>query len=255
MKQKVVALLQARTDSSRLPKKVLKNILGKPMILHQLQRTLNSRYLDQLMLVTSDEKSDDTLAQIVMDAGFKVFRGSKNDVLERFEHAVEYLGLNEHDIVVRLTGDCPLHDAAIIDESIEAFMDSRCDYLANCVEPVYPDGLDVEVFSVKSLQRAYKNATLPSQREHVTPFIRESGLFNVCHLEKEPRYQHWRLTVDESKDFELIQNIYEHFGKTCFSFDEIVLYLQEKQNLLKINSNIKRNEGYIKSLKEDANDN
>ncbi len=255
MSRKVVALLQARTDSSRLPRKVLKTILDKPMIIHQLQRTHKSKYIDKLILVTSNQNSDGQLATIVEEYGFNIYRGDKDNVLKRFYSAVEELKLSKEDIIVRLTGDCPLHDATIIDESIEAFMNSDCDYLANCIEPIYPDGLDVEVFNFKSLKIAYLNAQLSSELEHVTPYIRNSGLFNVKHLNKRPIYNHWRLTVDEEPDFQLITKIYEHFNSTFFSFSEIVDFLKKNQELLTINNSIQRNEGYLKSLKEDKNDN
>jgi len=255
MKRKIIALLQARTDSTRLPAKVLKKILDKPMIVHQLHRTMKSQYIDALLVVTSDEESDDALVHVLQSYGFEVFRGSKDNVLERFVRASEFLQLQDNDIIVRLTGDCPLHDATIIDESIEVFLEGNCDYLANCVEPVYPDGLDVEVFNVKSLKTAYANATLTSQKEHVTPYIRQSGVYNICHLKKKPQFTHWRLTVDEEKDFKFIETIYNHFKTTYFSFEEIVVYLKQHPELLEINSDIIRNEGYLKSLKEDKNDN
>ena len=254
MSRKVIALLQARTDSTRLPKKVLKTILDKPMIIHQLQRTAQSHYINQLIVVTSSEDSDNTLADTIIKYGFELYRGSKDNVLKRFYDAVESLNLLDEDIIVRLTGDCPLHDATIIDESIEAFIRADCDYLANCIHPTYPDGLDVEVFNFKSLKIAYLNTKLTSDLEHVTPYIRNSGKFNIQNLEKEPIYNNWRLTVDEESDFNLITKIYQHFNSTLFSFDKIINFLEEHQELLTINSNIQRNEGYLKSLKED-NDN
>lgn len=248
MKNKVIALLQARTDSTRLPNKVLKTILDKPMIIHQLKRTSKSKLIDRLVLLTSDEKNDDKLAQIITDNGFNIFRGDKNNVLKRFYDSIVDLNLNDNDIIVRLTGDCPLHDANIIDEAITSFVDKDCDYLANCVNPVYPDGLDVEVFNYKSLKLSYENATLKSELEHVTPYIRNNKKLKIKNLEKEPIYSNWRLTVDEENDLKLIIKIYEYFNNTYFTFNEIVEYLKNNQHLLNINNNIKRNEGYRKSL-------
>jgi len=251
MKRKIIALLQARTDSSRLPKKVLKLILNKPMIIHQLQRTSKSKLIDKLILVTSNEKNDDELSRVVSQYNFSIYRGDKNNVLKRFYDSLESLKLKQDDIIVRLTGDCPLHDADIIDESINAFLGQNCDYLSNSVEPVYPDGLDVEVFNFKSLRKAYQEADKISQLEHVTPYIIDCGEFKICNLNKESIYSNWRLTVDEASDFKLIEKIYHHFNTTYFSFLDIVKFLEKNQNLLIINSSIKRNEGYIKSLKED----
>ncbi len=251
MNRKIIALLQARTDSTRLPKKVLKIILDKPMIIHQLQRTQKSKYIDKLILVTSNQDSDSQLATIVKKYNFNIYRGDKDNVLKRFYSIAEELKLSEDDIIVRLTGDCPLHDAMVIDESIEAFMKSDCDYLANCIEPIYPDGLDVEVFNFKSLKEAYNSATLNFQREHVTPYIRDSGLFRVMNLNREPIHINWRLTVDEENDLKLIVKIYEHFNSTYFSFKEIIKFLEQNGELLQLNNKTNRNEGYLKSLRED----
>ena len=255
MKPRIIALLQARTDSTRLPNKVIKNILNKPMIIHQLERTLKSKLIDNLILLTSDEKSDDKLAKIVIENDFNIFRGDKNNVLKRFYDSVLPFKLNDNDIIVRLTGDCPLHDADIIDESIYEFINGNCDYLSNCVEPIYPDGLDVEVFNFKSLKLAYGNAKFKSEFEHVTPCIRNNKNLNIKHLNKKSIYNTWRLTVDEEKDFNLIRKIYEHFNSTYFSFNDTIKFLENNQELLKINNNINRNEGYTKSLKENNNDN
>jgi len=248
MKRKIIAQLQARTDSTRLPKKVLKTILDKPMIIHQLQRTTRSKLIDKLILVTSDEKNDDELASIVKKYKFEIFRGDKNNVLKRFFDSLELLNLQEDDIIVRLTGDCPVHDANIIDETIEAFLKENCDYLSNCIEPIYPDGLDVEVFNFKSLKLAHKNAKLKSELEHVTPYIRSNKQLRIKYLSKNSIYNNWRLTVDEEKDFILIKEIYEHFNSTYFSFNQIIDFLENNLQLLELNNNISRNEGYSKSL-------
>ena len=251
MDRKIVAFLQARTDSSRLPKKVLKPILGTPMIIHQLNRISNSKLIDKLLLLTSDESSDNELAKIVSENGYEVFRGSKDNVLERFYKCATTLNLDSNDIIVRLTGDCPLHSPMIIDEIVDEFLNSDCDYMANCVEPIYPDGLDVEIFTFSALEKDYKNADKLSQKEHVTPYIRDSGEFKVCHLEKEPIHNEWRLTVDEPNDFIVVEKIYHHFGRDNFTFSELVEYLENNEDILKINSSINRNEGYLKSLRED----
>ena len=251
MKRKVVAFLQARTDSTRFPKKVLKSLLGKPMIIHELERVNKSKFIDELILLTSLEGTDDELVNIVNDYGYKIFRGSKDNVLERFYKCSQELKLNDDDIVVRLTGDCPVHDAIIIDELIAAFLSEECDYIANCVNPIYPDGLDVEVFTFDALRESYKKATKLSQKEHVTPYIRDSGLFKVDHLKKEKVHENWRLTVDEPSDFIVIEKIYNHFKSNDFTFNEMVAFLENNTEILEINNGINRNEGYLKSLKED----
>lgn len=254
MKPKIIALLQARTDSTRLPKKVLKRILNKPMIIHQLQRVSKSNLIDELILVTSDNSSDDELSNIVLDNNFKLFRGDKDNVLKRFNDCLSKYDLKDKDIIVRLTGDCPLHDSNIIDELIVEFLNKDCDYIANCINPIYPDGFDVEVFSYKALMITYKKANKLSQKEHVTPYIRDSGEFKIKELYKKPIYPDWRLTVDEKEDFILINKIFEHFNHNNFSFDDIINLLEKNKNLLKLNNHINRNEGYLKSLLKEKND-
>lgn len=251
MDKKIVAFLQARTDSTRLPKKVLKPLLDKPMIIHELERVSRSKLIDDLILLTSLETSDDELAKIVKNYGYKVFRASKDNVLERFYKCAQELELKKNDLIIRLTGDCPIHDATIIDELVRSFLESDLDYIANCVNPVYPDGLDAEVFTYGVLQKAYKGAKKLSEKEHVTPYVRNSGLFKTANLERESIHPEWRLTVDEPNDFTVIEQIYNHFNSNEFSFLDLVEYLENEPSLLKINSNINRNEGYEKSLKED----
>jgi spore coat polysaccharide biosynthesis protein SpsF (cytidylyltransferase family) len=243
----IYGLLQARTDSTRLPKKVLKQILNQPMILHQLERTSKSKLIDKLILVTSDESNDDVLSKIVLDNSYNLFRGSKDNVLKRFFDAIPKA--EDNDIIVRLTGDCPLHDANIIDETIAELKDN--DYISNSVLPIYPDGFDVEVFKYSALKDAYINAKLKSELEHVTPYIRNSGKFQVVNLNKTPIHSKWRLTVDELDDFDVVKNIFEHFGNNKFSFIDIVKFLEQNLHILNKNSHINRNEGYLKSLKED----
>ena len=251
MKRRIVAFLQARTDSTRLPKKVLMPLLNKPMIIQELIRVQRSQMIDELVLLTSDEASDDELEKIVSESGFSTFRGSKDNVLERFYNCAKVLDLHSIDIIVRLTGDCPIHDATIIDELIKAFLESDFDYIANSVEPIYPDGLDAEVFTFDALKKAYNGAKKLSEIEHVTPYIRESGLFKTADLKKEVIHPEWRLTVDEPTDFTVIENIYNHFGTNEFTFDDIVSYIEKNPNIINLNSAINRNEGYAKSLEDD----
>ncbi|ADN08183.1 cytidylyltransferase domain-containing protein [Sulfurimonas autotrophica] len=251
MAKQIVALLQARTDSTRLPGKVLKKLLDTPMIIHELHRISKSKYITELILATSDEASDDDLSQVIIHHGFNIYRGSKNNVLKRFIDALKKLNLNDDDIVVRLTGDCPVHDSKIIDETISAFLETDCDYLTNSVKPIYPDGLDVEVFTYASLKMANKLTKKPSQVEHATPFIRDSGLFKTVNLLKKEVYPQWRLTVDEPEDFIVIEKIYNHFGNNNFSLTDIISYLEKNPDIININSHINRNEGYLKSVEED----
>lgn len=248
MKKNIIAIVQARSDSSRLPGKVLKKILNKPMIIHQLQRIELSKLINKLLLATSNQTTDDILAQTVQSYNFNIFRGDKDNVLKRYYDSLHEYLLNDDDIIVRLTGDCPLHDSKIIDETIQFFLDNPCDYVSNAINPpVYPDGFDVEVFNYKTLKATYKYASSKSELEHVTPYIRDSLKFNVLHLPKTPIYSNYRLTVDQKEDFIVIKTIFEYFNDTYFTFQDIINYLKQNQSLLSVNSTIQRNEGYKKS--------
>lgn len=251
MAKKIVAILQARTDSSRLPGKVLMPILDKPMIIHQLERVARSTKITHLVVATSTDSSDDCLAFTVESSGFDLYRGSKANVLQRFYDAAKSLNLEDEDLIVRLTGDCPLHDAAIIDELILEFEKLDTDYFANCIVPVYPDGFDAEIFTFRALSKCYTHASLPSDLEHVTPFMRKDPSFKISNLAKTTPLSHLRLTVDEPEDAELIQIIYHHFGNNTFSYEEIISFLTDNPHYCALNAHHLRNEGYIKSLQED----
>lgn len=246
-KIKIIAIIQARSDSKRLPKKVLKKALNKPMIIHQLQRIKQSKYITQIILATSNKKSDNKLTKIVQNNGYKVFRGNKNNVLKRFFDCSKELNLNKKDIIIRLTGDCPLHDSGIIDETIKEFLKQDIDYISNCTNPIYPDGFDTEVFNTKSLHLAYKNATKKYQKEHVTPYIKETKKLKTANINNPPNHPEYRLTLDRKEDFKLIKYIFNYFNSTYFSFKEIIKFLEKNPNLLSINSHIKRNENYKKN--------
>ena len=166
---KVVAIVQARMSSSRLPKKVMKTIDGKTVIQILLERLSLSKMIDEIVVATSIESSDDVLVEHLKKLGFKYFRGSESDVLSRYTGAAKD---NNADVVVRITGDCPLVDSSLVDECIDQFFKSACDYLSNIEPPSFPDGLDIEVFSSSALRTAFSQATDIFDREHVTPYLR-----------------------------------------------------------------------------------
>ena len=157
----ILALLQARFSSSRLPGKVLKLILGKPMLQLQIERVKKSKRIDRLIVVTSNEFSDDAIEKLCNAIGVECFRGSLDNVLERFYQATQLL-LPEH--VVRLTGDCPLTDHRLIDDVISFYLKNNFDYVSNALVPSFPGGLDVEIFSYASLDKAWQKATLQSEK-------------------------------------------------------------------------------------------
>lgn len=252
MPSKVLAILQARVSSTRLPGKVLLPILGRPMLALQIERLLRCRKIDHFVVATSNHSSDDPLAILCADLGVSVYRGDLDNVLSRFAAAAQ---LYEPDVVVRLTGDCPLADPLLIDEVIERFLADSFDYLSNCAPATYPDGLDVEVFSYRALLEAESEANLPSHREHVTPFIRrQPERFRVGNHAAAVDRSNMRWTVDEPEDFAFIKQVYERLypQKPDFGSADILALLSTDSGLGLINAHFGRNEGSRKSLQADA---
>lgn len=248
----ILAILQARVSSSRLPGKVLKDILGAPMLLRQIERIKRAITIDKLVLATSTESSDGPLENLCFENRISCFRGSLNDVLDRFyQAALPYKP--EH--VVRLTGDCPLADPVLIDRLIQHHLDGGYDYSSNCVEPTWPDGLDAEIFRFSCLEEAWREATLPSQREHVTPFIRQQReRYRIGSIKNTVDMSQLRWTVDEPEDFELVSHIYASLypSNPTFSTADILDLMENDVELKNINALYKRNEGYAASLLKDA---
>ena len=252
---KVVGIIQARTRSTRLPGKALREVCGKPLILHMLERVLRSLTLDAICLATSKEAADDPLASLGEAVGVSVFRGSESDVLDRFWRAARR---ENPDVVVRLTGDCPLHDPALIDEVIGAFLKRRgeLDYLSNTLRRTYPDGLNVEVFSFGALDRAAKEATDPFHRIHVTPYIYQSGgerggrAFRIGNHMGQADFSHLRWTVDEREDLEFVRKVFEALlpGKPDFSWQDVIALLTRTPAMLHLNPHLLANEGSDRDL-------
>lgn len=248
----MLTLLQARTSSSRLPGKVLRPLLGVPMILRQIERVRRASRVDRLVLVTSSDPSDDALAGVCADQGVDCYRGSLNDVLDRFYQAASHYGAAN---LVRLTGDCPLTDPVVIDETIDAFLQGGYDYLSNALHPSFPDGLDVEVCRFETLATAWREAILPSQREHVMPFIyQHPERFRIGHHRYEQDLSHLRWTVDEPADFAFVEAVYERLYpvKPDFGMRQVLALLEQEPQLLDLNRRIPRNEGFVLSQSQDG---
>lgn len=248
---KVIAILQARMTSSRLPGKVLKPILGKPMLAHQIARVQQAENIDHLIIATSEHSSDDEIASLCQSLNIDCFRGSLTDVLDRYYQAANQYSATH---VVRLTGDCPIIDHKIIDQVIALHLNSRFDYTANCEPPTLPDGLDVEVFTFKALEYAWQKSKKPSEREHVTPFIRNNPDLFMCQnyrYKEDLSYLRW--TVDEPEDFDFITKVYQELyqHKPDFLLTDILLLLAQQPTLKNINKQFIRNEGLIKSIRAD----
>lgn len=202
------AVLQARMSSTRLPGKVLKPILGRPMIERQIERLRRSRALTRIVVATSTAASDDELAAAVEAMGVPVHRGALDDVLGRFVGAIEAFGLAGD--MVRLTADCPLADAGVIDEAIALMRRDGLDYVSNGRERTYPRGLDVEVFRIDALLASARETDDPYDREHVTPYLYKPGArFRQGHLKQARDDSALRWTVDYPEDFDFVARVYE----------------------------------------------
>ena len=221
------------------------------MLEHQIRRILRTKLIDKLVVATSIEAEDSAIEDLCKRINIDYFRGSLEDVLDRFYQAASKYKPRH---VVRLTGDCPLTDPEIIDRVIQFHIDGGFDYSSNALEPTYPDGLDVEIIRFPVLKRAWIEANLKSNREHVTLYIYNNpACFNIGIQKNQIDLSNLRWTVDDSKDFELISNIYNNLypRNPNFTTLDILRYLEERADIGKINSETQRNEGLVKSLHED----
>lgn len=247
----ILAIIQARVSSSRLPQKVLKPILGISMILRQAERIKRSRLIQQLVIATSTSPLDKVIFDLCKVHGLNCFRGSLDDVLDRFYQASQP---HHPDHVVRLTGDCPLSDPELIDDIIQFHLAGNHDYTSNALKPTFPDGLDCELIRMSALEKAWKDAKLKTEREHVTPyFYNHPERFRIGHFESKPNLSHLRWTVDEADDFSLVTEIYKALypSKPHFGYRDILDLLEKRPELKTWNIAHKRNEGYQKSLAEE----
>lgn len=240
---KIIAIVQARMGSTRLPHKVMKPINGVPMIELLLTRLAKCQRLDQIVLATSVDPRNQVLVDHVAALGFACEQGSENDVLERYVQAAESHGA---EVVVRITGDCPLVDPQLVDDCILHFLQADVDYLSNTSPPTYPDGLDVEVVRLDALRRALQESTLPFDHEHVTPYVRGSGLFTAATYSHHADLSGLRWTVDDPEDFEVITQVFEHFAPEIhFPWQDVLALTQSQPDLFAANQHIDRNQGAI----------
>jgi spore coat polysaccharide biosynthesis protein SpsF len=247
----IIGVLQARFSSSRLYGKVLKPIVGKPMLALQIERIQRSKLLDRLIVATSNIDDDQPIASLCIDMGVEYFRGNLSDVLDRFYQASK---LYSPQHVVRLTGDCPLCDPQLIDALIQFHLNGGYDYSSNTIAPTYPDGLDVEAFSFSCLKTAHQEGRLPSHREHVTPFIHQQPQrFKLGNYKNDTDLSSLRWTVDEQLDLDLITKIYESLypSNPEFTTKDILTWLQAYPEWKIYNTQVQRNEGLTKSLLAD----
>lgn len=238
---KTIAIVQARMGSTRLPNKVMKDIGGIPMIELLLTRLARSKEVDQIIVATSVDERNLPLVTHVRKLGYTCEQGSESDVLDRYVQAAK-----KHlaDVVVRITGDCPLVDPALVDECIRRFKVADVDYFSNTNPPTYPDGLDIEVCTFKALELASQETSDPIDREHVTPYLRKPGKFKTDSMQHSQDLSALRWTVDEPADFAVIKKVFQHFHpRTDFTWAEVLSLQIEKPEMFNINQHLIRNEG------------
>jgi glutamate-1-semialdehyde aminotransferase/spore coat polysaccharide biosynthesis protein SpsF (cytidylyltransferase family) len=243
----ILAIIQARMSSTRLPGKVLQEIAGQPMLWHVVRRTEKSALVDKVVVATSVDAADEAIAAFCEREKIACFRGDLSDVLDRFYQAARAF---LPDAIVRITADCPLMDGAVVDRVIGKFEAENADYASNTFIYTFPDGLDVEVFTFAALEDAWKNAKKLTEREHVTPYIRLNSKLKVASVVSEDlRGKGMRWTVDEPADLRFVQEIYRRFPENgFFGWREALAVIEENPELLEINQKAIMNEGYYKTL-------
>jgi spore coat polysaccharide biosynthesis protein SpsF len=248
----ILGILQARASSRRLPGKVLKPILGRPMLERQIERLRRSKRMERLVVATSADASDDAIAALCQSLAVDCFRGSLEDVLDRFYQAARRAAPRA---VVRLTGDCPLADPIVIDRLIELHTAGGHQYTSNTLTRSFPDGLDAEVVDFGCLESAWREARLPSEREHVTPFIyHHPKRFRLGNLAEPDDLSHLRWVVDEPEDLAFIAAIYEALypDNPAFTTADILALLERRPDIAALMGHAPTNEGYQRSLAADA---
>jgi glutamate-1-semialdehyde aminotransferase/spore coat polysaccharide biosynthesis protein SpsF (cytidylyltransferase family)/predicted dehydrogenase len=248
-----IAIVQARMGSSRLPGKSLADIDGKPMLWHVVERVKRATTVDRVVVATSTEPADDAVEEMCQAHGIVCHRGSEMDVLDRFYDAAR---AEKAGAIVRITADCPLIDPGIIDQVVRRFERGDVDYASNAMVRSFPDGLDVEVFSFNVLEKAWREARKPSEREHVTPYLR-TNRFRTANVENEAVVtgEYYRWTVDETADLEFVRAVYRRLkSKERFGMSDVLDLLRQNPGLERMNSDIVSNRGYYKSLYEESLD-
>ena len=248
----VIAIVQARMGSNRLPGKVMKDILGKPMLWYLINRLQHSQLIEKIVIAVPDKESDKVLVEFAEEIGIDSFAGSEEDVLDRYYGAAKKYNA---ETIVRITGDCPLIDPDLVDLVVDHYLKNKdkIDFVHNGLS--YPDGIvETEVFSFNVLEEAWKRAKFVSEREHVTAYIwKNNYIFRIDTLEHIEDLSHLRLVVDDARDFALVDEIFKHLYKKdkIFHLNDILDFLYKNPHLLELNKRTLRNEGYVKSIEND----
>lgn len=233
---KVVAIVQARMGSTRLPGKVLRDVQGHPMLWYVVQRARGAETVDEVVVATTTEPADEVIVDFCREHRIGCFRGSEDDVLDRYYQAARQHGAK---IVVRITSDCPLIDPEIVDKTVQAFLDRPPDYASNTMVRTYPRGLDTEVMSFRALELAWRQARQPYQRSHVTPYIYENpGQFRILSVTGEVDHSACRWTVDTPEDLEFVRAVYARMDGEEFLWSDVLRLIEREPELAEINRSV-----------------
>jgi len=243
-------IIQARMGSTRLPGKVMRIIDGKnPSLSYTINQLKSCKSLDKIIVATTTLPEDDKIANYLKNLGVDVFRGSSDDVLDRYFQCAKYYDLSS---IVRITADCPLIDPNIVEEGIKLFNSKNYDYVTNTFPRTFPDGNETEIFSIEALKKASENADLLSEHEHVTPYFRNNNeLFKIKNFTHSSNLSSLRWTVDYEEDFKLVKILISKIHFRPIHLENILDILNSNPKLIELNSNHQPNEGYQKSLEED----
>ena len=241
-------IIQARMGSSRLPKKVMMQVETDTPIINSVIQQLNScKTFEKIVVATTTLPEDDAIYDYVTSQNIDCFRGSSDDVLDRYYHCAKTFSL---DVVIRITCDNPLIDPNVVDQVVEGFYEKKCDFATNTMPRTYPFGTEVEVFSFKILEDAWMNAKKPSEREHVTPYMRDSANSSIYNLNNSENLSHLRYTVDRLEDLQLVQEICKKISVRPILLQNIINLYKKNPQIFEINKNV-NHDGHLSSLKKD----
>jgi spore coat polysaccharide biosynthesis protein SpsF len=248
------AIIQARTNSSRLPNKILLNYKNITPLSVLIKRLTKSKYLQKIIIATTTKKNDDKIVKFCNENNILCFRGDENNVLKRYYLAAKKFKINK---IVRITSDCPLVDYRILDQMIRVFKRKKIDYYANSLPlpSKYPDGMDIEIFTFKTLKTTFRKALLPSEKEHVTHYMWKKNNFNILKKKTNNNLSKYRFTIDYKEDFFFFCKLIDKFGINkihTISMNDLINFVKKNQYLIKYQKKIKRNQGWESSIIKDT---
>jgi len=246
----IVAIVQARMNSTRLPGKVLLDIEGMPLIQRVVDKVSCSK-VDKVVVATTENTNDDKLVEWCESNSISFFRGNEDNVLERFYECAKFFNA---DVIVRVTSDDPFKDPIVINRAIDTLFDGKYDYVSNTIHPTFPEGVDIEVFTIDALKKCFNNAILDSEKEHVTPYIwKNNNDFSLYNFTYEENLSSLRWTIDYKEDLDFSRAVYKQLKhKKCFSMKDVLSVLKQHPKLFDLQKSIVRNKGYIESVKGDC---